>query len=335
MSGGTSLSAAPKGPFTSSRWTVPRSALPSRGRTTDTSRAIRRSRSPGSIATSPTPPTWPGSSAARRRATSPSPTISTSRRQCSAQRTCPSTPEETSPVGGLVREGLVRTRRRIIDVYLRARRNDRCSGRRARRRPGHGHRDARHGADARRDEAIHLSLHAAGRRSLAGALRTALRRPPRGRRHARPWHGWPRRAMSSRPRTSGAPTCRRGRGSATAPWAGARTRRVRHRRVAGAAAVVHGQGRHLRRLAGRLRPELPRRHAAAAPGLPVHDRHGPEPLPRGLPHRRHHPAGALQGDGRSLPQPRGQPAAPGGVVRAPDLRRATGRTRTAPGTSPR
>ena len=75
------------------------------------------------------------------------------------------------------------------------------------------------------------------------------------------------------------------------------------------AAVVHGQGRHVRRLAGRLRPELPRRHAAAAPRLPVHDRHRPEPVPRRLPHRRHDPAGALQADGRRLPRPRGQPPA--------------------------
>ena len=71
---------------------------------------------------------------------------------------------------------------------------------------------------------------------------------------------------------------RKAPGSAIAPWLGRAAGRLRHRRMAGQANLVHRQGRHVRQLAGRLCPELPGRDAAAAPRLPVHDRHRPEPV---------------------------------------------------------
>ena len=148
-----------------------------------------------------------------------------------------------------------------------------------------------------------------GQGPVAGPLRAALRRPPR-RRDTQgvrpPGRGRLRRRRAELPRH--APVGGH-LGRLPRPGLGRAEGRLRHRRVAGEAAVVHGQGRHLRQLAGRLRPELPRRHPAAAPRLPVHDRHRPEPVPRGLSHRRHDPARALQADGRRLPRPGGQPPA--------------------------
>ncbi len=110
---------------------------------------------------------------------------------------------------------------------------------------------------------------------------------------------------------------------------GRTARRLRRVRVARRAAVVHGKDRHLRRFAGRLRAELSRRHAAAASRRAIHDRHRPEPVSRGLPHRRRDAARSASSPAaksRAIPRTTTRCCANGTRIRTTTT---TGATRTA------
>ena len=162
------------------------------------------------------------------------------------------------------------------------------------RRSRPDHRAARDDPDARRPAAVGLSVFSArerpwpavfeqryadlrggrdspGRRQAGGAggLRRRPRQLPRHAPIRRTWVGY--RALGWGELKDGYDTCE---WLAKQPWA-------------------HGQGRHVRQLAGRLCRRILGGHAAAASDLPVHGRYGAEPVSRRLPHRRHDAAASV------------------------------------------